>query len=748
MIIHHTCTRTAGLAALVGISCLVSEPAAGFVVDGIRDSVGESGYSVRSVQLNASNGGVTDTLANLHTAMDGAKLMVSIGGRASSGNAILLFIDSKAGGVPVDGTGPFIPNNLIAPGTEASFINNLGQSASSGMRFESGFQPDYAVRIYGADGVAHVSRYDFGAGTGDYVGEAVSAVRSGGFVSRVRTSWQNVPPNPADAVHGVELSLNLPLMGVPTGTSTIRMMAILVNADSDYGTNQVLAPLEPPVNPPLEDIGVQINSFDFGLEPLDQTVAFPVTYSITDSDGDGLPDQQETNDGEFNPPNALGTDPLVADTDGDGFSDSQEVLGTSSLGFVSNPNIPNYAAMWAPGSFTNPQWTPGVPATAMARLGDGLAAQYQWRKDYRISSTSQLGTVQFKFSADGSFGIQWGLGDAPGTVKRDGNNLPGSATATGFYQIDFDQAALTYGFVRKMFPTAGEYFAAYQISSDGDSDSDGVSNAVEFTNNTDPTNPDSDGDGINDSSDPDPFLAFRDIRFQVDMNVQVGLGAFDPFSDTVKVRFLSGLAAPGELVMEDPDEDGVYTAVVEDVVGTAGLSFGAYRFVIAKTSPASELIEELVSNRTLDLASAHVLQEVPVVFFSNFEGQGSENYEAWASQFLTHPGSPGQNADNDPFSNQEEFLFGTNPHVPNASLVEWFRDGDTLVFRWAERDSGISYALQTSPDMSPGSWDTPEIIGFQDAEDQSGLPEGYYRYETTVGIGSGRAFFRVGAEEE
>lgn len=47
-----------------------------------------------------------------------------------------------------------------------------------------------------------------------------------------------------------------------------------------------------------------------------------------DSDGDGIPDWAETNDGMFRGPFATGTDPFNADTDGDGLSDGDEIYGT------------------------------------------------------------------------------------------------------------------------------------------------------------------------------------------------------------------------------------------------------------------------------------------------------------------------------------------------------------------------------------------------------------------------------------
>ena len=86
-----------------------------------------------------------EALANIHAVQDGSDLAVHLAARVKD-RAIVLFIDSKTGGRT------FIPNNLITYGGEENFINNLGTSGSSGMTFESGFEPDYAIRIYGDGG--------------------------------------------------------------------------------------------------------------------------------------------------------------------------------------------------------------------------------------------------------------------------------------------------------------------------------------------------------------------------------------------------------------------------------------------------------------------------------------------------------------------------------------------------------------------------------------------------------------------
>ncbi len=249
---------------------LLSAVQAAVTVDGTRTAATEPEYAERTVQTTATNWGAGNALANLHTAQVGADLSVFIGGRAS-GNAILLFIDSRAGGPS------FISNNQITTGGSAGDrekINHLGTSTTAGLTFETGFNPDYALRIYGdgAGTAAFVNRYDLQAGTTAYVGDSVSVTpAASGFVKEIRTLWADVATPSSGVVKGVEMKLSLAALGVPTGTQTVKLMAVLVNADSDYGSDQVLAS-----RASTTDIGTSINSINFQSESGTQTLAFSV----------------------------------------------------------------------------------------------------------------------------------------------------------------------------------------------------------------------------------------------------------------------------------------------------------------------------------------------------------------------------------------------------------------------------------------------------------------------------------------
>ena len=87
-----------------------------FTIDGVRDTVNETDYNEECVQATTSAWGAGNALANLHSAQDDSNLLLFIGGRASPDgvwdNAILLFIDSKAGGSSA------ITNDLITSGSD------------------------------------------------------------------------------------------------------------------------------------------------------------------------------------------------------------------------------------------------------------------------------------------------------------------------------------------------------------------------------------------------------------------------------------------------------------------------------------------------------------------------------------------------------------------------------------------------------------------------------------------------------
>ena len=694
-------------------------------VDGVRNG-SDTGYTERAVQQTTTGWGNDNALANLHTAQDGSNLAVFIAGKPQ-GNAILLFIDSKPGGVT------FIPKPLINSGGEENTINNLGLSPDTGLTFEPGFEPDYVVRVFGdGNGVSSfVNRYNLSAGTRNYVGEAgTTSPAASDFVTEIRSAWASVPPPYADITTGVEMKLSLAGLGVPFGASQpIKLMAVLVNGNSDYASNQVLASRTGP-----GDIGGFINTYNFGdddLEPVNaiQTISLTVNNEDTDNDGlpnnidpdddnDGLLDTVETGTGVYESPADTGTNPLVADSDADGASDFDEINPPYAFGFLSNPNIPTFASMAVPGSYTNPQWqVDGSAGNAMTRKGTSLADQNDWTLDFKIAAA---GEIQYKYAANGSYTNSWG------DVTPSGNYVTNIA-ASGFHRFSFNSVTpVTGSLTRITYATLEEYLTAYGVSAGDNSDGDEWTAAEEYLANTDPTNADSDGDGIPDHLDAEPLEAevvVRDIVFTVDMNVQAALGIFTPGVDSVFVDFFEGAAGSlPDLLLEDGDMDGIYTGALFSFTGTVGSSFGTYKFKSNRAGAPSNGYEGNISNRTFTLEAGEAPFELPVVYFDNNNG-----FSGWAAANAGGQGAD-QDFDGDGVANGVEYFMGQtgSSFTPNPQPV-----GGVITWPHSATAYGATFKVWISDNLS--TW----LNKTEDAVDAGG----FVTY--TLPVGEPKVFVRL-----
>ncbi len=270
------------LAALIACTCPMMSRAT-VTVDGIRNTGSETEYVQLAVQSYTAAWGANNALANLHNAQSGKLLNLFIAGRAD-GNAIILFIDSKSGGVST------LTRDLIRSGGEEDNLNHLAPDSGTGMTFESGFQPDYAIRIYGSGTEAYASAFDLQKRIRIDLGRVDNTTASHGPVTALRTSWADVGADSStysSAVNGVEMALNMALLGVPEGSQNVKVMAILVNGDSTYGSNQTLASLGADAV-----MAGGVRGFNFETETGTQTLMIavnrPALVAGDDEDGDGI----------------------------------------------------------------------------------------------------------------------------------------------------------------------------------------------------------------------------------------------------------------------------------------------------------------------------------------------------------------------------------------------------------------------------------------------------------------------------
>lgn len=676
--------RTVGAIAFVTTALAVQ--AQEVSVDGARDNGGPEGYTILHTQTTATNwtDGSNQSLANIHAKQEAGTLFLHIAGKVD-GNACILFIDSKPGGVG------FIRNNLITSGGEESSINNMATSTTAGLTFESGFEPDYAVRIYGTGTDAYINTYNFTTGVRTYAGNSGPGNAAGTFLAAARTIWGDVAPAQyPTATLGVEMGLSLAAMGVPQGSQNVKVMAVLVNGNSDYASNQVLGTRSAVTT----DIGNGINAINFETEPGTQTLTFPVLNNDTDNDGepndtdtdddnDGLLDIHETNDGIYDSTTDTGTNPLIADTDGDGGSDGDEVL-FSHFGFLTNPNIPNFSMMTIPGSYTVPDWqVDGTGGTEMTRLDDTLTGQYQWNLDHRFNT---IGAIQYKFAADAQYTNSWGDG---------GNNITGLIQGTGFHTFSFNNATLARSLVRKVFPDLTAYLDAYGVTGASDPDTDGVLSADEFTKNSDPTNADTDGDGVNDLNDANPLAASRDIVFNVNMSVQEEIGNFDPETDGVVVDFFNGLVGNLDDLVLTPAGGGVWTGTLTAFEGPPGTSIGEFKFKNTRPGAPDSGYEGAINNRTLVLGPANVTQTVDV-YFNDVTTPPGGDYGTWAEANAGGQGAGGD-FDNDGVANGIEYFMGAigSTFTPNPQVISGM-----VSWPHSATATGITHRVWTSDNLS------------------------------------------------
>lgn len=491
-----------------------------------------------------------------------------------------------------------------------------------------------------------------------------------------------------------------------------------------------------------------------GADPDGDTLTNLFEYQIgthpkkRDTDNDGLNDNIETASATYVSITNPGTSPTTADTDGDGYNDGEEADG-SALGYESNPLVYNFTqGLVIAGSFTTPAWDPTGNLTGVFftdPVDQTLTGQYQYTLDFNFRSPSSFAhkfTNATNWSTPGH--VNWGSGPTAGTAVRNGGDINRTANATGFHRFFFDTRTGINTFERTVYPSQSAFLSAYSLGAGGDFDGDGVTNGNEFTANTDPTNADSDADGINDAADTQPLVATRTVVFQVNMTVATAKGRFNPATNTVKVvgQFDGPWSTSGGILLSDPNSDGIYTGTYS-ASGATGSSFGDYKFYIPGGNPDSY---ESSSNRSFTLASGST-QTLPVVFFNN-DSTLPGGYSDWATTTYGLSGPSADRAadpDGDGFPNVQEFLFGTSPIASSGSLSQVSQSGGNLLITWFQRSTGSStYDLQESPDL--GAWNpanaTPSI-----SSNQSGAPSGYQRMEALIPITGGSKFVRVAGVE-
>ncbi len=224
---------------------------------------------------------------------------------------------------------------------------------------------------------------------------------------------------------------------------------------------------------------------------------------LGDNDGDGLTNGEELE---------LGTNPNLADSDGDGIDDLTEVGG----------------------DVNDPRDTDGdgeIDAVDPDDDGDGILTSVE------IDDALALGDQD----VDGDGNVNWLDTDADGDGMSDTEEGRGDDDGDGILNyLDPDDAD----------------------GPDGDLDGDGLTNAEELILGTNPNNPDSDGDGIDDFTE-----VGGDVNDPVDTDGDGDIDALDPDDDGDGIPTLVEREDSAAIGDDDVDDDGLLNWLDSDADG-------------------------------------------------------------------------------------------------------------------------------------------------------------------------------------
>lgn len=289
----------------------------------------------------------------------------------------------------------------------------------------------------------------------------------------------------------------------PSAPVTVTMVDCNLDSDGDgltdfdevnvYGTN--------PNNPDTDGDGYNDgNEVTIGSDPLNPCDPNPMN-PVCDQDGDGLTNAEEAN---------AGTDPANSDTDGDGVLDGEEVNGVDD---PSTPYVPTgtsdpldpcdpistSASCDTDGDGLNngDEATNGTDPNNPDTDGDGYSDGYEV-----TSGTDPLDPCDPSALSPACDMDNDGLTNAEEVAAGTNPTNPdsdGDGVLDGEEVLGIDDPATAYVVTGTSNPLDPCDPIATSPACDGDGD--GVSDADEATNGTNPNNPDTDGDGVLDGEE-------------------------------------------------------------------------------------------------------------------------------------------------------------------------------------------------------------------------------------------------------
>ncbi|NBC16656.1 MAG: hypothetical protein GVY18_04975, partial [Bacteroidetes bacterium] len=206
--------------------------------------------------LDTNDGGPASSfgdqyITSLSAHDDADFLYLGVGGKLLTGNRILVFVDSEAGGFNLADFG----RTDAPPG-----INNF----NSGTTFDPGFAPDYVLVLggpFGGDFFADFYTLSDAGGPNNFLAGTDGSVGTPGSAIGVQT-----PPNSSNQDLGFEVQIPKSILGFEPTTNGVQLFAALIG-DSGFLSNQFITPA-----------GSGDGNFGGGAVDFGQATPDPVTY--------------------------------------------------------------------------------------------------------------------------------------------------------------------------------------------------------------------------------------------------------------------------------------------------------------------------------------------------------------------------------------------------------------------------------------------------------------------------------------
>ena len=173
----------------------------------------------------------------------------------------------------------------------------------------------------------------------------------------------------------------------------------------------------------------------------------------------------------------------------------------------------------------------------------------------------------------------------------------------------------------------------------------------------------------------------------------------------------------------------------------AGLTLNSTTGVISGTPTLAEDRSVLVTATNTGGTSTALSLQIQIT------GGAIDPYDQWLALYpgLSNTGGSAD-ADQDGWTNHQEYLFGGNPMVASTGILTATRSGSQILFTFVARRTGATYTIGSSTTLAVGSWlaDAEAQASITDAVDQTGvlLPTDYVRRQFSVVAGT-KKFFRV-----